>query len=99
MALSSSNISPTCRANEADVRSALQTKAPAVGGQGASQAGAYSFREFVAYADSAPAPQIAPLPGNGSDEQMFGEKEQVRHGAKRLRSGRERRVFTGHRWP
>ena len=25
MALSSSNISPTCRANEADVRSALQT--------------------------------------------------------------------------
>jgi len=25
MALASSNISPTCRANEADVRSALQT--------------------------------------------------------------------------
>jgi hypothetical protein len=36
----------------------------------------------VAFADSASAPQIAPLPGNGSDEQMFGEKEQVRHGAR-----------------
>ena len=43
-------------------------------------AGAFFFGEFVASADSAPAPQIAPLPGNGSDEQMFGEKEQVRHG-------------------
>jgi hypothetical protein len=28
----------------------------------------------VTSADSAPAPQIAPLPGNGSDEQMFGAK-------------------------
>jgi len=33
--------------------------------------------EFVACADSAPAPQIAPLPGNGSDEQTFGEKQQI----------------------
>jgi len=32
---------------------------------------------FVASADSAPAPQIAPLPGNGSDEQTFGEKQQI----------------------
>jgi hypothetical protein len=31
----------------------------------------------VTSADSAPAPQIAPLPGNGSDEQMFGEKQQI----------------------
>jgi hypothetical protein len=36
----------------------------------------------VASADSAPAPQIAPLPGNGSDEQMFGEKQQILHGAR-----------------
>jgi hypothetical protein len=40
-------------------------------------AGAFFFREFVTSADSAPAPQIAPLPGNGSDEQTFGEKQQI----------------------
>jgi hypothetical protein len=38
---------------------------------------------FVASADSAPASQIAPLPGNGSDEQIFGEKQQVRREGQR----------------
>jgi hypothetical protein len=80
MALSSSNISPTCRAKRGrcSIRSAnlgLGLARPP-----APTAGAFFFGEFVASADSAPAPQIAPLPGNGSDEQMFGEKEQVRHG-------------------
>jgi hypothetical protein len=45
-------------------------------------AGAFFFAEFVESADSAPAPQIAPLPGNGSDEQMFGAEQQIPHGAR-----------------
>jgi hypothetical protein len=42
-------------------------------------AGAFFFGELGASADSAPAPQIAPLPGNGSDEQMFGAEQQIQH--------------------
>jgi hypothetical protein len=57
MALSSSNISPTCRANEADVRSALQTR-PGLARPPAPTAGAFFFREFVASADSFLLPQL-----------------------------------------
>jgi hypothetical protein len=31
----------------------------------------------VPSADSAPVSQIARLPGNGSDEQMFGDEQQI----------------------
>jgi hypothetical protein len=61
MALSSSNVSPTCRANEADVRSALQTR-PRPGSPPAPTAGAFFFGEFVT--STAPAPQSEPLPGS-----------------------------------
>jgi hypothetical protein len=50
---------------------------PRPGSPPAPTAGAFFFREFVTSADSAPAPQIAPLPGNGSDEQMFGAEQQI----------------------
>ena len=75
------NISPTCRANEADGRYSANL-GPGLVRPPAPTAGAFFFGKFVVSADSAPAPQIAPLPGNGSDEQMFGEKEQVRHGGR-----------------
>jgi hypothetical protein len=81
MALSSSNISPTCRAKRGRCSIRSASLGPGLARPPAPTAGAFFFREFVTSA-CAPASQIAPLPGNGSDEQMFGEKEQVRHGTR-----------------
>jgi len=82
MALSSSNISPTCRAKggRCTIRSA--NLGPGLARPPAPTAGAFFFREFVPSADSAPAPQIAPLPGNvagqvagaGADRQILAQQ-------------------------
>jgi hypothetical protein len=67
---------------------------PRPGSPPAPTAGAFFFREFVASADSAPAPQIAPLPGEPHRHRAWQRRTNVwrrvtspARGAKRLRSG------------
>ena len=90
MALSSSNISPTCRAKRGRWSIRSVNLGPGLGSPPGPNGRGFFFGEFVASADSFLLPHLRRRShrcqasriaiGDGSDEQMFGADEQIPYG-------------------